>query len=343
MMDKKSIFQTIIKTTKIVAPIIAVESIYHKMFDHRFYSPKFFSFADSDFPNLIKEKQTFKSNEGNTLKGYIYRQKSAQIQGIFVFSHGYGGGGHHCYLDLINAVTEEGFLVFAYDATANDESEGKSIHGFTQGMLDADKAISHIESLKKYKDLPLYLMGHSWGAYSVSNALDYHPRVKGLISLSGFNMSTSIFEANGELYAGDSSKEFYEKIHAHEMDLFKELANHTAIDSFRSSKARICIIHAENDKTVPISAGYDKYYQEFKNDKRFKFIHYIARGHATIYYTNEGRRYVERINKTYEKYIKANKPTEQQKEDFLKGLIDRKIYCSLVDKKLIKEAIKFIK
>ena len=280
----------------------------------------------------------------NKLIGYIYHQKSPQNKGIFVFCHGYGGGGHHCYLDLINAVVKQGYYVFAYDATANDESEGNDIRGFTQGILDADKAISYVESLKQFKDLPLYLMGHSWGAYSASNAIDYHPRVKGLIAFSGFNISYSIFEANGEIYAGEASKEFLSYIIDKEERTFGKLAFHTSLESFERTKAKVVIVHSGDDETVPICAGYELYYPKFKDNKRFKFIRYNKRGHTGIYYTPEGYKYHQEIERAYNKYLKDNKEAaEKQKETFLKELIDRKKYKNSVDVDLVKEAIRFIR
>ncbi len=343
-MDKKAIFKTILETTKIGAQFIGVKKIYDSMFGHRFSTDKNLGFRDSDFPYLEKEKHTFLSYSKNKLIGYIYHQKSPQNKGIFVFCHGYGGGGHHCYLDLINAVVKMGYFVFAYDATANDESEGNDIRGFTQGLLDADKALSYVESLKQYKDLPLYLMGHSWGAYSASNAIEFHPRVKGLVAFSGFNISYSIFEANGEIYAGEASKEFLSYIIGREESTFGKLAFHTSIESFKHSKAKIVIVHSGDDQTVPISAGYELYYPEFKDNKRFKFIRFNKRGHTGIYYTAIGYKYHQEIEKAYAKYQKDNKEaTQEEKDKFLKGIINRKKYKDSVDIDLLKECIKFIK
>ena len=343
-MDKKEIFQTILGATKIGAQFIAVKKLYEKMFGHHFYSQKYLSFSDSDFPSLVKEKHTFRSYNKNKLIGYIYHQKTPQNKGIFVFCHGYGGGGHHCYLDLINTVVKQGYYVFAYDATANDESEGNDIRGFTQGLLDADKALSYVESLKQYKDLPLYLMGHSWGAYSASNALDFHPRVKGLIAFSGFNVSYSIFEANGEIYAGEQSKEFLSYIIDREESIFGKIAFHTAVETFKKTKAKVVIVHSGDDSTVPISAGYDLYYPLFKNKKNFMFIRFNTRGHGEIFYTPEGKKYITTINKSYSQYQKDNKEASiEDKEKYLKKLIDRKKFRTMVDEKLIKDAIKFIK
>ena len=341
-MEKKGIFQAIVGLTKTVGPIIAVEKIYQGMFAHHFNSPKYISFTKSDFPNLKSEKHSFLSHDKKTLIGYIYSQKGLQNKGIFVFSHGYGGGGHHTYLDLINVITKQGYFVFAYDATANDESEGEDIRGFTQGMLDADSAISYVESLKKFDKYPLYLFGHSWGAYSASNALEFHPRVKGLIALSGFNEATSIFEANGAL-AGNPGLDFYEHIRNHEIELFGKMATHTAIESFSKSKAKIFLAHSLNDTTVPITAGYYIYEKEFKGNKRFKFVQFLNKGHGTIYDTYEGMKYIDEINKSYNAFKKEKDRTSKECEAYLKKIIDRKKYTNMVDVKFIKEAIRFIK
>ena len=343
-MDKKSIFKTIVEATKVIAPPIVAERIYHGMFGHHFYSPKYLAFTHEDFPSLQYEKHTFLSYSKNRIIGYIYHAKSPQIKGIFVFCHGYGGGGHHRYLDLINTIAKCGYHVFAYDATANDESEGDDMRGFTQGLLDADKALSYVESLKQYKNVPLYIMGQSWGAYSASTAIDFHPRVKGLIALSGFNISYSIFESNGEIYAGDSSKDFLSHIIDREESLFGKLAFHSAIETFNKTKAKVVIIHSGDDATVPITAGYDLYYPLFKDKKNFKFIRFNARGHGTVYYTLEGKKYFDSVSKQYDKYLKDNKDKSQEEIDKgLSTIIDRKKYTKLVDVELIKEAIKFIK
>ncbi|WP_370631506.1 serine aminopeptidase domain-containing protein [Peptoniphilus sp. KCTC 25270] len=54
------------------------------------------------------------------------------LKGIIIIAHGFGGGGHNSYLDCINYFAQNGYYVFAYDATGNDESEGEGVRGFPQ-------------------------------------------------------------------------------------------------------------------------------------------------------------------------------------------------------------------
>ena len=342
-MDKKKLFNTILDVAKTVTPAIVTEQIYDKMFGHHFFSYRPLYFSLEDYPDLIRERHHFYSYSKNRLTGYIYQCKTSTKKGIFVFAHGYGGGGHHCYLDLIHSLCIRGYYVFAYDATANDESEGHTIKGFTQGLLDADKAISYVESLKDYENLPLYLCGHSWGAYSMSAVIGWHIRVKGLIAFSGFNQSTSIFKARGEMYAGDKANDFMAYVETYENLLFGDIYKSTAINAFHNTKAKICIVHSEDDETVPISIGLDLYKKEFKNDKRFKFIRLLNRGHGTVYYTLSGKRYHEKIAHQYNQFVKKEKPDEEGRIKYLKEHINRERYNHLIDEELLDRCLKHIK
>ena len=342
-MKVKKILSNVLSVTKAVAPAVGTKKLYDSMFNHRFETNKLLAFSENDFPNLIKEERYEFLSGKNMLVGYIYRQKNKKGRGLFVFAHGFGGGGHHCYLDLINSICANGFLVFAYDATANDESEGKGIGGFTQGLLDAHNAISFIENLDKYSKLPLYLCGHSWGAYSVSCALGWHPNVKGLIALSGFNNATSIFKANNDKYVGEKGIDFIRCVDSYEEILFGKVCQRTAIESFRDAKdTRIAIVHSFDDKIVPISVGLDLYKKEFENEKRFLFVRLLNKGHGTVYYTTNGKQYYEKIEDAYNRINQREKMDDKEKAEFMLSRIDRKKYNSMVDDKLIERLIKFV-
>ena len=339
-MDKSDLFDAFLKVAKVATPMIVTERVYNGMFNHHINSYKPLSFSLDDFPRLEREKYTFKSGK-NTLVGYVYNDKNLNPDKIIVFSHGYGGGGHHTYLDLINAFCKRGFYVFGYDATANDESEGEKLRGFTQGYLDADKAISFIESNKKYNKLPLYLVGHSWGAYSSSTALKNHKNVKGVLEMSGFNKATEIFKCNGEKYAGEEADKFMIYVDTYEKMLFGNDSNNEALDAFKNSNAKIAIVHSKDDNTVPIEAGYNKYYEAFKNDPRFLFIKYQNKGHGTVYYSTEGKEYYDSFNAYLKSIVKQEKMTDEEKENYIKTHLNRSIWNNMVNEELIDKVITF--
>ena len=56
-------------------------------------------------------------------------------------------------MPFIDCFTENGYYVFAYDAQGNDGSEGKSISGLPQGIIDLDNAISYAKSLEEYNSI----------------------------------------------------------------------------------------------------------------------------------------------------------------------------------------------
>lgn len=144
-----------------------------------------------DFDGLQCTEYSFPSDKGQNLVGYLYSCGENQ-QGIVIIAHGFSEG-HNSYMDGANFFAHNGYLVFAYDATGSGKSEGDGIGGTPQGVIDLDYAISFVESNEDIPNLPIVLWGHSWGAYSVSNVLTYHPEVKAVIECSGFDKSSDMF------------------------------------------------------------------------------------------------------------------------------------------------------
>ena len=340
-MDKAKFIRAAIDIFKKTTPYVVVEEVYRKMFNHHIncYDPLTFQY--DDFPELEKERYEFKSGK-NLLVGYVYKNKNLNPDKLLVFSHGYGGGGQRTYLDLINAFCDNNFYVFAYDATANDESQGDKMRGFTQGYIDADNAMTFIENLKKYKNLPIYAAGHSWGAFSSSSAIGNHKKIKGLIAFSGFNSPTSVFKSNGNKYAGEDADKFMPYVDSYEEFLFGKDSKISAIESFKKTKARIVIVQSEDDNVVLPSAGYNDYVKEFKHDSRFKFIKLKNKGHGTVYYTDKGKEYYDSFNKYIKQTVKAEKLDDNGKKELINKTLNKSIYTDMVDKKLIKKAIDFI-
>lgn len=338
-MDKKLLMNIGVN----IGAFFATKKIYDSIFKHHRYSSKALGYSLDDFPLLARKRYEFKNVNGLKLVGYIYQKENINKNRLMVFAHGFGKGGHNRYLNLIEYFCRQGYYVFAYDATGNDESEGNDIKGFTQGYLDADKAISFVESLKEYKNLPLDICGHSWGAYSMSNALYLHPRVNALVAFSGFNKSTSIFKANGELYSPLNSDAFVNYVEDYERLLFKKDADSSALNSFENSNAKVVIIHSNDDKTVPPNAGIDLYEQEFRNNPRFYFIRLENKGHGTVYYSKEGKNYIDSFYRVFNKYVKDNKLNEEEQEKYASSILNRTIYNNLLDEKLLDNIIEFIR
>ena len=156
------------------------KEIYDENFNYRCATNWSEWYRPSQFETLTRERHTFESKQGQQLVGYLYEQSDPNLEkkGVVVFAHGLGAGGQTGYMDIFNYLTMNGYYVFAYDATGNDESEGDVIGGLPQGVIDLDHAIDYAYTIDEISDLPFVLMGYSWGAFSVTNVLNYHPEVK---------------------------------------------------------------------------------------------------------------------------------------------------------------------
>lgn len=255
---------------------------YCSVFGVRYSTPGSVLHHVEDFDGLRRDRYEFASNEGQRITGYNYFRDDQDIKGMVIFAHGIGAG-HNSYMDVIEYFTHYGYYVFAYDVTGNDESEGLSINGLPQGVIDLDHAITFVENQPEFSGLPIVLLGHSWGGFSVANVLNFHPEVKAVCSVSGFNRSSDLLNAQGQQMVGPAINIMLPYLDLYERVRFGDYATHTSMDGFKNSDARIMIVHSEDDTTVPITYGYDIYYAEYADDPDFVFIRYTDRGHGKIF------------------------------------------------------------
>ena len=263
-------------------------AVYKGSFGHRYTTGIGSSFILEQFPGLARERHTFRSNKNQELVGYLYGRKNdvVEVKGVVVFAHGLGGGGQTGYMDIFSFLTQRGYYVFAYDATANDESEGDAVGGLPQGYIDLDHAIDYVKTIEEVQGLPMVLMGYSWGALSVSNVLNYHPEVEAVVAAAGFNKSMDLIAYQGAQRVGKVSKLLLPFAAVYERIQFGRYAGSTAMDGFANSDCDVMIIHGQRDTTVPIEYGYDAYFEKYGEDPRFTFKHYPYRGHDVLKYTN---------------------------------------------------------
>ena len=212
--------------------------LYAIYFGRRFETNTAFMNHYESYEGLERTRYEFASDKGQTIVGYMYSSGTEQ-KAIIVFAHGYGAGGHNSYLPAINYFAQNGFYVFAYDATGNDESGGKAIGGVPQGVIDCNYAISFVEDSGNFPELPIGLFGHSWGGYSVSNVLTYHPEVEAVIECSGPNSSSDLVEGGGTKVIGPVVKILMPVIKTYERAKYGEYATNSALIGFASTDAEI--------------------------------------------------------------------------------------------------------
>lgn len=280
---RKIIFTTlvILLLVILVGMYFITVKIYDESFNYRCETSLLDEFNILQFPTLTRERHTFTSNDGQTLVGYLYEKKDAaeEKKAVIVFAHGLGAGGQTGYMDIFHYFTEQGYYVFAYDATGNDESEGEVIGGLPQGFIDLDHAIDYAYTIEEINELPFVLMGYSWGGLSVVNVLNDHPEVEAVVSMSGWNKSMNMIEHRGCEMAGDVAKVMLPFAQTYEFFKYGKYAFSTGMKGFEKSDCDVMVIHGDSDETVPIQYGYETYYEKYAEDERFVFEKIENRGH----------------------------------------------------------------
>lgn len=279
----------------IPAGILALLVIGGGIFADRFYTEIFKRESASEtrrrtideFRGLQVEECTFPSNRGQKLAGYRYSKENLVPRGVVIMAQGLELGGHCVNMDAADYFTSNGYLVFAYDATGTDKSEGESVIGMQQGVIDLNHAISYVEQDSELNKYPLVLYGHSWGAYCVCAVLNVHPEIKAVAAVSGFNKPADFYKTGLESLSPFLGPYFnlFEKIR------FGKYADYSSLSGFANTKAGIMIIQSRDDRNVPEASGYDQYYAKYGDDARFRFKLYEDRGHMFIFYTDAARAY----------------------------------------------------
>ncbi|MBQ9691500.1 MAG: alpha/beta fold hydrolase [Eggerthellaceae bacterium] len=305
-----------------------------------------------DYEGLTCDDYTFESDKGQKLQGYMYSAGENQ-RGIIVLAHGYGKG-HNSYMNCANYFAQHGYFVFAYDVTGTDKSEGvgaqNGIGGFPQSVIDLDYAISFVKESGNFPDLPIGLFGHSWGGYSVSSVLTFHPDVSSVIECSGCNTSSDLFKILGKSHAGEMVYAMEPFIKAYEHIKYGEYATNTALDGFANSDAPVMVVHGAADRVVPISYGYDLYYEQYKDDPRFSFIRFNNKGHNDFFY-KDNNAYKKQLDHelkqwqeslSYDVTVPENKSQfSADKAAFLEENLDREQWAYRLDEELFAQFLTF--
>lgn len=286
----------------IVFPLISVY-IYRSTFNVRFQTSPENLFSHAHYEGLSAQNVTFTTLQGHTLSGCRYKSdKYGETKGVVITVHGFGGGGHRGYMPLIHYFASNGYDVFGYDATANDLSEGEVIGGFPQGIIDLDYAIRYVK--EAYPGQPIFLVGHSWGAYSVGNVLNFHPDVRGAVMFAGFDKTELMLMQEGEKRAGKAAKLLIPYVRLYERLIYKQYADVSATSGFERAKdARIMVVHSKDDDTVLMKTGYDVLYKNNSENDRVHFVSYNLRGHNNLFYAPAAIIYRIQLQSSYHAFL----------------------------------------
>ena len=189
----------------------------------------------------------------NTLRGYIYGTENSSPKGLIVFAHGITVG-HESYINQLMWFADRGWRVFAYDATGSATSEGKGTVGLVQSALDLDRALTFAENDERLKDLPVYLLGHSWGGYAVCAALNFDHDIRAAASISGYAYPLKMYKLGTERTVKNITPAvmmFMPYVKGYNRAVARKNAKLNAVDGInRAADVPVLIIHGENDEYV---------------------------------------------------------------------------------------------
>lgn len=261
-------------------------------------------FTVDDFENLeILKNIEVKSNKGQILKGNIYINKEIKkYKGIIILAHGMGGG-HLSYTTEINTLAEAGFMVIGYDNTGTMSSDGKNLKGFFQSVIDLHYVLNYINEDEELKKYSVGLIGHSWGAYTVCQVLQFKHNIKAVVAMSGFNSTSQVIV--------DSMKDKL-KISFNFLKPFFAILNfitfgkkglRNTLDVIKDVNIPILLLHGNSDSKVDINNSLIANEDILKENKYIKTVIYDKRCH-NIYQTKESEDY---LNKTLGEISELNK------------------------------------
>ncbi len=279
--------------------------IYQSNFGSRYTTTSWMKRSLDEFDGLSAQQYSFPSKDGQQLIGYKYYRENVDVKGVIVIAHGLGGGGHNSYMDVADYFASSGYLVFAYDATGNDESEGDAVNGIPQGVIDLDYAIRFVKENDDFDNLPIMLFGHSWGAYSAGSVLNIHPDIRAVVMVAGFNKSEDVIEEEGTRIMGSGMRYLVPFISLIERVKFGQYAKYTCMEGFDHSAGNIMIIHSSDDRMISYQNQFVLFESTYQNNARFTFLSYEDRGHDYVYYSDASRLYDDQLNGQFSEYVNS--------------------------------------
>ncbi len=314
---------------------IVTSVAYQRIFSRRYNGNPFLHyFTAEDFAGLKAEEVSFPSDHGQILRGYIYHSDTVQPRGVIIFSHGYGAG-HQAYTTEINFLAQSGFIVLAYDGTGCVRSDGEMLYGFDQGPIDLIAAVHFAEQDERLKDYNHILVGHSWGAFSVMNAL---PNVSGVccaVAMCGFISCAEVLAQNGVRHCPPLISVFTLLFRWMNRIRFGKKANQNSVRSLKDTATPVLLLYGEQDQTVLFRYNGKKMGEIFQGQKNIDYKSFPEKGH-NVYLTCEAERM---MHEQFREAAEKSKRNRARAREYYQAIDYRKI--TEEDAEVMQEVVAF--
>ncbi len=312
MVERKAVNRKILKITAVILVTVlllcmgmlaATKFIYDAIFPRYDRSP-LENAINISYTQIMttyeREQIKFMSGE-NELTGYVYGGTNSK--GLVVIAPGLSDGAED-YTSVAMGFVDLGYKVFTFDTTGSFESEGESSIGFSQEVIDLNKAIEYIKDDITLKDLPLFLFGHSRGGYASAMMCATNHDIKAIATVGAVNSPMEITMEWSTNYVGPLAFTGYPALYAYQTMVFgNEIMSTTGAEAINQGNTPALIIHCENDTTVSIDGSSIYAHKDEVDNPKAEFMLYENQenwGHTTLLFTKEANDYRQEIHDEYE-------------------------------------------
>lgn len=334
---------------------IAYDKLIFSRYERPNYATKPGVYCYERVSNGMPRKEVNFPSDGVTLRGYFYQNKNPK--GLVVVCHGIHSGSDD-YLPITCYMWENGFDVFSFNYRGTYESQGDGTRGMSESLVDLDHALAYLENIPQYSNMPIMLVGHSWGGFAVSSVLSLHTSVKACAVISGFNSGYTMIQEKGEeftegkigqgmgtlvkgvnemvdnpyvkLFAGLTdfalssttiSKPFLD---SHQAELFGDYINYTGVLGINNSGIPVIVAHGNRD--MVISINHQSIFAHKDEITNPNVTWYIGKGtqsgHDTIWHSDRANQYQDKIKRELKAMTKTkgSELTEEELANYVSGI-----------------------
>ena len=269
-------------------------------------------FSYTDFEGLSAQPYSFTTPAGDTLRGNLYSYPGFREDRLVVFDHGMGAG-HNAYMREIEVMCRHGYRVLAYDHTGCNKSDGTGLRGLSGSLYDLDACLNSVAADSELGSLDIYVVGHSWGAFSSMNISAYHPEIKAVVAISGFySVSEMLRQVFPPLLAPWRPAAL-----AVEQEMNPDHFSASAIENLRNTPTRVLFIHSKDDAVASYNSHFSKLSEALSGNPSITLLTVEGKGHNPNF-TSEAVKYKDAFFAELTKLRKKKKlVSDQQKSEFV--------------------------